>query len=124
MKLLGSLSKPKIGLPCNGCGYCCTVEPCSLASEFLHCEKGPCVALETRDGKFSCGLVRNPLGYLFKAAHPDVDVQVLDAAPQIEEAVRLSRNIAEALGVGRGCDSLDDEHSEAWPMLIATTNFD
>lgn len=85
---------------------------------------GPCVALETRDGKSSCGLVRNPLGYLFKAAHPEAEVPVLDAAPLLEDGLRLSRQIAEALGVGRGCDASDDDESAAWPSLISKSRSD
>lgn len=89
-----------------------------LARQFLHCQSGPCVALEASEGKAICGLVRNPLGYLFKAAHPEADVPVLDAAPNIEEGYDLSVKFAAALGVGQGCDSADDEDSAAWPELI------
>lgn len=110
------LSKPKFGESCNGCGYCCTMEPCKLAQEYLHCTTGPCVALELRDGKRTCGLVRNPLGYIFKAAHPDMDVPVLDAAPDLPAGKELSESLAAALGIGKGCDSDDDEESAIWPL--------
>lgn len=101
--------KPKFGDPCNGCGYCCTVQPCQLAEEFLRCSTGPCVALEVRDDRTLCGLARNPLGYLFKAAHPSANVPLLDEPPAIEVAVDLSRQISSTLGIGLGCDAADDK---------------
>src|ERR1700693_525640 len=115
MSPLTNLQKPKFGESCNGCGYCCNAQPCMLAQEFLKCTAGPCVALEIRDGRAICGLVRNPLGYLFKAAHPEAIVPVLDAPLDVEESRLLSVDIAAALGVGVGCDAVDDEESDAWP---------
>lgn len=108
------LLKPMAGKPCNGCGYCCSTGPCELAEEFLQCTSGPCVALESRDGQMRCGLVRNPLGYLFKAAHPNLNVPVLEEAPNTEEGHKLSSQIAAALGMGYGCDSEDDQEAVAW----------
>lgn len=113
------LSKPKLGEACNGCGYCCSIQPCVLAEEFLNCTTGPCVALEKSVGKFICGLVRNPLGYLFKASHPECDVAALEDPPALEEGYQLSVNIASALGVGRGCDAADDLQSSAWPEHLS-----
>lgn len=102
-------SKPKFGDPCNGCGYCCTQEPCELAQEFLGCTVGSCVALETRDGRTVCGLVRNPQGYLYQAAHPHASVPLLDEPPLAETAtLYLSRQIATTLGIGLGCDAADE----------------
>ncbi len=101
------LPKPKFGQPCNGCGYCCTVQPCQLAREMLNCHTGPCVALEAQGDRHVCGLVRNPLAYLFKAAHPTADVPLLDPPPPGEAAARLSADLASALGLGMGCDSDD-----------------
>ncbi len=109
--------KPRFGEPCNGCGYCCTVAPCLLAQDFLNCATGPCVALEFREGKTACGLVRNPLGYLFQAAHPDQASPILDAASDIPAAERLSAELAAALGIGLGCDADDDTDSENWPPV-------
>ena len=109
-----SIPKPKFGSACSGCGYCCATEPCDLAREFLHCSSGPCVALEVRDGRSSCGLVRNPLGYIFQAGHPEQSVPVLEDAPRSEEGAQLSVRIASALGLGMGCDSDDDETSADW----------
>jgi hypothetical protein len=109
--------KPRFGEPCNGCGYCCTMQPCALAEEFLKCTTGPCVALERDGDRTGCGLVRNPLGYLFKAAHPQADVPVLDAPLATQAGSELSADMARALGIGLGCDSDDDADSEAWPAL-------
>ena len=118
MTQLPSLPKPRFGEPCNGCGYCCSVQPCALAEEFLKCTTGPCVALERDGERTGCGLVRNPLGYLFKAAHPEVEVPVLDAPHTSEVAAELSSEMARALGIGKGCDSDDDAESAAWPLLL------
>ena len=113
-----TLAKPSHGEPGNGCGYCCTKEPCALAKDFLNCSTGPCVALEYRDGKSLCGLVRNPLGYLYKAVHPgDESVHVSDTAADIDAGRSLSAEFALALGVGRGCDAEDDKDSAIWPII-------
>lgn len=76
--------------------------------------EGPCLALEVSDGQTRCGLVRNPLGYLFKAAHPDADVPLLAEPPDLQEGHQLSVRFANALGLGMGCDADDDETSAAW----------
>lgn len=91
------------------------MEPCALAQELLRCVHGPCVALEIAEGRAICGLVRNPLGYLYKATHPDEDVAVLEAAPDVRAGYQLSVDLAAALGIGKGCDADDDEVSVAWP---------
>lgn len=113
------LTKPRLGEICNGCGYCCSEEHCQLAREFLSCDVGPCVALEERGGRTICSLARNPLGYLFAAAHPGAAVPVLETAAAIEEGDRLSAEIGAALGLGRGCDADDDEHSRAWALTVS-----
>lgn len=112
------LTKPKFGDSCTGCGYCCTAQPCALAVEFLKCSEGPCVALEAQGGRFVCGLVRNPLGYLYQATHPEEAVPFLDSPPSNDVASQLSADIAAALGVGLGCDSTDDEESAAWRGIV------
>ena len=111
-----TLPKPRFGKPCNGCDYCCTAEPCGLAQEFLKCFTGPCVALERQGERTGCGLVRNPLGYLFKAAHPEADVPLLDAPLPGEASSELSADMARALGIGKGCDADDDATSAVWPV--------
>lgn len=76
------------------------------------------MALEQRDGKASCGLVRNPLGYLYKAAKPQDTSLNLDEAPNTPQAQALGAQIAEALGIGKGCDSEDDSDSAMWPHTL------
>ncbi|WP_162893414.1 hypothetical protein [Pseudomonas savastanoi] len=66
-------------------------------------------------------MVRNPLGYLYRKAHPSSDGAILHDPRLIELGSELSAQIATALGVGRGCDSADDAHSASWPIIIATT---
>lgn len=89
-----------------------------LAQEFLKCSTGPCIALEVQGDRTGCGLVRNPLGYLFKAAHPEADVPLLDAPLPSEATSQLSAEMAGALGIGKGCDSDDDAFSAAWPAPL------
>ncbi len=108
------LPKPKHSSACNSCGYCCTAEPCKLAQTLLNSVAGPCVALEVRGGRSGCGLVRNPIAYLFKAANPDAEVPVLEAAPDHPEGPRLSVQFASMLGLGMGCDSDDEDVPPAW----------
>ncbi len=107
-----------MGQACNGCGYCCSMEPCQLAKEFLGSRAGRCTALEERDGRTVCGLVRNPLAYLYRAAHPGKDVPVQEDPPAAGH--QLSVNLATALGLGKGCDADDDEISAAWTMTPNT----
>lgn len=101
----GFLSKPDLGSPCNGCGMCCTVEPCKLAQDILKCFAGPCVAIETIGLKKVCGLVRRPAWHMFKEDRPE------------SETGPLSVMFANALGVGRGCDA-NDVSRETWQPVI------
>jgi len=89
------VQKPPQGHACNRCGYCCAVQPCRLAEEYLGCTTGPCVALEQEDGRTWCGLVRHPATYLLK----------IDAPAGVTGA--LSSHLASMLGLGMGCDSAD-----------------
>ncbi len=89
-------AKPLLGEPCNGCGYCCAVEPCGLAREYISPDiHGPCPALEFENGRFHCGLVRRPSLYM---RLPN------DWADPI-----LGSLFSQALGVGKGCDAEDPE---------------
>lgn len=106
--------KPRQGQPCNGCGYCCHTEPCGLAKEFLDCSKGPCVALEWKGGKSSCGLVTNPLGHLYRAGKKSQGLESLNEGDLRAYSEALGSQIAESLGVGRGCDSTDSDESRHW----------
>ncbi|WP_092044133.1 hypothetical protein [Methylobacterium pseudosasicola] len=64
-----------------------------MAREHIGAMEAPCPALECEDGRFLCGLIRRPGHYM---ALPN------DAADPM-----LGRLFAQALGVGRGCDSSD-----------------
>jgi hypothetical protein len=103
------LPKPRLHESCNGCGYCCVVEPCMLAKEFLDCHEGPCVALEQADGRTYCGLVRNPLLHLYRAHGPGEvapDVQLRQAAATNTD---LGVQFASTLRLGAGCDADDPD---------------
>lgn len=113
------IAKPKRGEPCNSCGYCCSVQPCQLAIELLGCSTAPCCALEQTASGLICGLVRNPLGYLFHAAHPGQSNPAQDPAPNSPAGHQLSVELAAVLGIGAGCDSDDDEQSERWPLIAS-----
>lgn len=55
--------KPAFGAPCNGCGLCCAVEACPLGIIRFGRRRGPCPAMEWRDGRYACGmLARRPPG--------------------------------------------------------------
>ena len=58
------LNKPKFSEPCNGCGYCCTMELCEVAEGYFPGASLPCPALEYQDGRFWCGLVTRPSHHL------------------------------------------------------------
>lgn len=97
--------KPKLHEPCNGCGMCCTVEPCQLAREMLDCTVGPCIAMEFDSEKYICGLVKRPAWYMFKEDRPE------------SETGPISVMFANALGIGRGCDA-DDVERDVWSPVI------
>lgn len=90
-----TLQKPKLGEKCNGCGICCTLQPCLIAQTLLDCVIGPCVALERDENRTYCGLLRRPEHYLFGK-----DIS-------LEDSGKLSCELAFMLGVGQGCDSDD-----------------
>lgn len=110
-----NLQKPPQFSDCNHCGYCCSIQPCQLAEEFLACHTGPCVALELVEGLARCGLVRNPLGYLYQAAKPGAAID-LSVVPDLAASLELSKQIADTLGIGKGCDAVDDADSVAWNL--------
>ncbi|MGE8128941.1 hypothetical protein ACQKQD_18370 [Methylobacterium sp. NPDC080182] len=89
--------KPRFGEPCNGCGYCCALQPCAIAQEYLGAEDvGPCPALlfDHQDDRFRCGMVVSPTRFMFLP--PDAEADLI-----------LGTMFAEMLAVGRGCDSED-----------------
>ena len=86
------LEKPAWSEPCNGCGMCCTVEPCGLGVALLGAKKGPCPAMEWDDRRFRCGLVVRPSAYLGTDRKKDMAYGTFHAR---------------MLGIGKGCDSDD-----------------
>lgn len=118
----GDIIKPKIGHPCNGCGLCCKMRVCyngafvqGLVKELGQTVDGPCPALTKRvDGSYACGIVLNPKKYLKHRPYP-ADV--------------LSRNFANLIGAGTGCDDLghgdiDPSEEEAMNKMIEQTKND
>lgn len=74
-------AKPAFGAPCNGCGLCCAVEVCAFG-KMAHGEvPAPCPSLLFHAGRSWCALV------------------------VMEPAAGNGRPIAEALGIGMGCDA-------------------
>ncbi|MBQ68864.1 hypothetical protein CL689_02260 [Candidatus Saccharibacteria bacterium] len=59
-------------------------------------------------------MTKNPLGYIFKAAHPHDDLAFPQQANLVEENRNIGKRVAEVIGAGRGCDSIDDEQSAMW----------
>jgi len=59
-------AKPALGQPCNGCGVCCSVEPCPLGMVVLRQWRGACHALlwQPQSARYVCGLVQQPAAYL------------------------------------------------------------
>ena len=52
-------NKPKMGAPCNHCGYCCLSEICPTGKTITKKEYGPCPLLINEEGsnKHYCQLV-------------------------------------------------------------------
>ena len=96
-----NIQKPKVGSPCNGCGFCCQREACHLSKQYLNSTAAPCVALEYRDGRSWCGLVREPSKYM------GLERDWADA--------HISSLLAHALGLGMGCDADDERATDASP---------
>jgi len=90
----GAPERPAFGAPCNGCGECCKEEACNLSRDFLKSTVAPCVALEFEDGRYWCGLVRNPAKHLG-----------LQQWAQEFSLIELSPKFAFMLRLGEGCDA-------------------
>ena len=86
----GPPRKPAEGEACNGCGLCCAVELCALALEFLDQPQAPCPAMEFADGRFWCGLARNPSRYFGTPAAGNRPIGAM---------------VRRALSIGEGCDA-------------------
>jgi hypothetical protein len=91
--------KPAFGAPCNGCGICCKAVPCPIARDLLAAFEGPCPALELDEGRYWCGLLRNPHQHIYG----------LKEKPWVDPIIRSM--IMESGAFGVGCDS-DDPTSE------------
>lgn len=83
-------ANPPAGHPCNGCGLCCALQLCRLALDLLGTTEVPCRALEFYDGRFWCGLVRDPSRYLGLPRFANRFIR-----PMVEDA----------LGIGEACNS-------------------
>jgi hypothetical protein len=62
------IDKPQFGQSCNGCGLCCRIVPCVIARDLLKAFEGPCPALEHDQGRYWCGLLRNPHKHIYGMA--------------------------------------------------------
>lgn len=93
--------KPPEGERCNGCGLCCALELCSLATEFLGVQAAPCPAMEFAGGRIWCGVARSPHRYL--------------GTPPSSDRV-IGPIVRETLSIGTGCDcgekSLPDQATD------------
>lgn len=90
-----SLEKPKFGEPCNGCGLCCLSIPCPIARDLIGAFEAPCPALEIDEGRYWCGIIRNPSKHIYG----------LGQKPWSDQTIRemlLSSGMW-----GCGCDSSD-----------------
>jgi len=55
-------SKPKPGSACNGCGVCCSAEPCPLGCWLSRRRTGACAALTWNgdSARYECGALSQP----------------------------------------------------------------
>jgi hypothetical protein len=102
--------KPEFGKSCNGCGVCCVAEPCAIAQLLIPGvgSKGPCPALEWRDGRSWCGMTIRPAYYSSK---------VRQGPCNEAEAARMIRE--DLGGVGGSCDSSPRDGPDAFVGLTA-----
>ena len=86
-------AKPELGASCNGCGVCCTAQPCPLGMWISRRRQGRCKALVWDDGphRYHCGAL----------AAPEVWLGRLAWLPARWTQALVRRWIA----AGRGCDS-------------------
>lgn len=77
--------KPKLGMPCNGCGLCCAVELCGIAEMAFPGASAPCPALKISPDRKNtyCEIIAT------------------------EKNFRMQPMIQNILGVGHGC-SMED----------------
>jgi hypothetical protein len=83
-------AKPAPGQACNGCGVCCTAEPCPLGQWLSRRRHGACTALVWHAGtaRYRCSALAEPQRWLRWLPAP------------------LARSLARRwIAAGRGCDS-------------------
>ncbi len=100
------LKKPAYGSPCNGCGWCCQQEVCSIGRMVFGgaidaVVEGPCPALTEKDGRFLCGVVI-------------AEQEMLDEAGSKE----IPR-VPGMLGIGWGCDSRTEDEMDLNRFYVA-----
>jgi len=85
--------KPVLGQPCNGCGVCCSAEPCPVGRWLFGQPEGACPALQwqAQTAHYGCGVLLNPRRYL-------------RWLPAWAEPV-ARRWLARRIAAGKGCDS-------------------
>ena len=83
------LQRPRYGEACNGCGLCCSLEPCGIAKARHGDIPGPCPELVYDAGRYRCRLV------LMETLATEMGL-----IPGEFQAL-----VTEALGIGKGCDS-------------------
>jgi hypothetical protein len=90
-------TKAKFSKPCTQCGQCCRNAICPIALEVNKNLSPPCPHLSYNEllNKFGCHLV------------------------QIEAIHSNSNEIAENLGIGKGCDSFEQEITHYYQTLTS-----
>ena len=53
-------NKPKMGEPCNNCGWCCLTEVCPIGAWVTRSTVAPCTLLDTKGDKHYCTLAIDP----------------------------------------------------------------
>ncbi|SRR5579871_6676647 len=85
------IPKPFPGDPCNSCGVCCLIYPCTIGRLRFGFQKGECPALQWDAGGSKCGVISNPEKYM-------------PAQVKIKGASRVSEAAKFLLGAGVGCN--------------------
>jgi len=83
--------KPPIGAACNGCGVCCSAEPCPLGMLLSLRGRGRCRLLrfDAERSRYRCGLMAR-----------------VDAPPTAWHRRLTQPLVARWIGAGLGCDSI------------------
>jgi hypothetical protein len=94
--------KPAPGRACNGCGVCCSVEPCPLGIVLTGRRVGACSALQWDPGRarYLCGALEEPRRWLRWTTWLPMAL--------------ARRLVGRWIGASRGCDS-DVEAAPASP---------